>query len=105
MRKTSQTDPLEIAHVDVAGGRLGLTFCPGKKQPGARSGYWYRDLDTDLETIRRWDPAAVVTLIEPHELDELKVPDLGTRIEAAGIDWHHVAIPDVGIPAAVAEQP
>ena len=103
MRKTSQSHPLEIAHVEVAGGRLGMTFCPGKKQPRALSGDWDRDLDADLEAVRRWQPAAVVTLIESHELEELEVPELGARIEDAGIDWHHVSIPDAGIPAAVAE--
>ena len=86
---TSLSDPLRIASL-VAGagmGRVGVTFCPGKQDPGALSGAWARDLDLDLGVIERWNAAALVTLMESHELDHLKVPDLGDQVRG-GLGRH-----------------
>jgi ADP-ribosyl-[dinitrogen reductase] hydrolase len=41
------------------------------------TGAWDRDLALDLDSIRDWGAAAVVTLLEPKELDLLRVPKLG----------------------------
>lgn len=74
MRKTSLTDPLEIADL-AAGpnlGRIGITFRPGKYDPYGGSGVWDRDLARDLDVVRDWGAAAVVTLLEPHELSLLR---------------------------------
>jgi ADP-ribosyl-[dinitrogen reductase] hydrolase len=50
---TSQTHPLRIEPVAApSGGLIGMTFCPGKIQPGGLSGNWRRDLATDLDAIR-----------------------------------------------------
>ena len=51
--RTSITHPLEIAEVEVAPGygKVGITFCPGKKQKHAATGEWDRDLDIDLDAI------------------------------------------------------
>lgn len=76
-------------------GRLGLTICPGKKDP-ARG--WNRDLAEDLAVVRQWGAKAVVTLIEDHEFALLAVPDLGERVAAMGMDWHHLPIRDVDVP-------
>jgi ADP-ribosyl-[dinitrogen reductase] hydrolase len=102
--KTSQTHPLKIDSVRAGRGRIGLTFCPGKKQPDSYSGPWDRDLRTDLQTIKTWGASALVTLIEDHEFDELHVSDLGTQAEAAGLEWHHLPITDVNVPDATFEQ-
>jgi ADP-ribosylglycohydrolase/protein-tyrosine phosphatase len=101
--KTSQDYPLRIDTLDVSSGRLGLTFCPGKKQPDWENAYWERDLEADLARIRDWGAAAVVSAIQEHELDELGVPDLGDAVEALAIDWHHIPIRDVDIPGPDAE--
>ncbi len=73
--RTSQTHPLQIAQVRPAPdmGRIGLTFCPGKKQPHGATGAWDRDVETDVQAIKTWGAAAVVTLIEDHEISALKV--------------------------------
>jgi ADP-ribosyl-[dinitrogen reductase] hydrolase len=73
--KTSISHPLQIA-VATAGsefGRIGITFCPGKFDPHAMTGGWDRDLNRDLDAIRDWGAAAVVTLLEPKELTLLRV--------------------------------
>jgi ADP-ribosyl-[dinitrogen reductase] hydrolase len=53
--------PLYIQSVKLrAEGEIGMTLCPGKKQAGAFSGDWNRDLDTDVAAIAEWGAVAVV---------------------------------------------
>ena len=96
--KTSQTHPLQIDTVRAGNGEIGLTFCPGKKQENSYSGAWDRDLDVDLDAVRQWGAAALVTLIEDHEFVDLSVTDLGEKAEGRGLEWHHLPIKDVNIP-------
>lgn len=105
MKKTSQSHPLLINHLDVPGttGAIGLTFCPGKVQKSALSGDWARDLDTDLEAIADWGATALVTLMEPHELKTYQVPDLAHRIPD-GMTHFMLPITDGGVPDAAWEQ-
>ncbi|MDJ0657810.1 MAG: cyclin-dependent kinase inhibitor 3 family protein [Xanthomonadales bacterium] len=99
--KPSDTHPLQIDSVTTpGGGMIGLTFCPGKADLAAPSGWRSRDLARDLETIANWQTAALVTLVEKHELELLGVPELGRQTEAAGIRWMHFPIPDMSIPDA-----
>jgi ADP-ribosyl-[dinitrogen reductase] hydrolase len=88
MKKTSLTDPLHIAVVTAGSefGRIGITFCLGKYDRNAMSGEWDRDLALDLDEIRDWGAAAVVTLLEPKELVLLRVEGLGEAIFAAEHD-------------------
>jgi ADP-ribosyl-[dinitrogen reductase] hydrolase len=104
--RTSTTHPLEIATLPAGPGlgRIGVTFCPGKKQASAFNGRWERDLATDLAAIRQWGAAAVVTLLEPHELVSLDMADLGARVWAAHMDWLHLPIADVSAPCASFER-
>ena len=97
MRMTSVTHPLKIAAIPAGHnlGRVGITFCPGKHDAQAVSGYWARDLSLDLETIRGWGAAAVVTLVESKELDLLRVPQLGDEVVRRGMLWFHLPIVDV----------
>jgi len=100
--RTSISHPLQIAEIQPThgDGRIGITFCPGKVQPGAMSGSWNRDLDLDLDAIANWNAAAVVTLVEDHELKTLKVQALGQQVAARHMHWHHLPIPDVSTPDA-----
>ena len=100
MLRTSQTHPLQIAAVATLPGmgRIGVTFCPGKKQPGALTGAWDRDLTIDVRAIADWGAVAVLTLIEEHELKTLKVDYLGKAVAAHHMDWLHAPIRDVSVP-------
>lgn len=102
--KTSVTHPIRIATLEVGAGRIGVTFCPGKKQRNAISGTWERDLSTDLEAIRAWGAKHLVTLIEDHEFTELEVEDLPEKAAAAGLRWHHLPIVDGEAPDSGFEQ-
>ncbi|MFC4594602.1 ADP-ribosylglycohydrolase family protein [Sphingobium tyrosinilyticum] len=98
--RTSLDCPLTIAEMKAGHGYglVGVTFCPGKKQPSAWSDSWERDLDLDLDAIVSWGAAAVVTLIEPHELQMLKVERLAEAVRQRAMLWYHLPIADVSVP-------
>jgi ADP-ribosyl-[dinitrogen reductase] hydrolase len=100
MIRTSITHPLQIASVSAGSslGDIGITFCPGKIQPSAVTGAWQRDLGIDIDAINDWGAAAVVTLVEQHELAALQVEGLDAAIAAHGMDWLHLPIRDVSVP-------
>jgi ADP-ribosyl-[dinitrogen reductase] hydrolase len=79
-------------------GLIGITLCPGKQQHSAMSGSWARDLAMDLDRIRQWGVAAVVSLIEDHEMAELGAADLGPAVRARHMAWYHLPIRDVSVP-------
>ncbi|MCU9846726.1 ADP-ribosylglycohydrolase family protein [Defluviimonas sp. WL0024] len=100
--RTSATHPLQIATVSPKAGmgRVGITFCPGKRQPHAATGAWDRQLDLDLDALAAWGAVAVVSLVESSELTELGVPNLGAEVAARHMDWLHLPIPDFSTPSA-----
>ncbi|SLN75600.1 cyclin-dependent kinase inhibitor 3 family protein [Oceanibacterium hippocampi] len=100
MRKTSETHPLEIAAVSagLTCGRVGITFCPGKCDPRAMSGHWDRDIALDLDAVRAWGAAAVVTLLEQKELSLLRVERMGDEVRRRHMLWFHLPIVDVSTP-------
>lgn len=101
MKKTSLTHPLQIAAISAGPvlGRVGITFCPGKYDEEAMSGYWDRDLALDLDAIRDWGAAAVVTLVEQEELTLLRVERLGEEVLRRNMLWFHLPIVDVSTPS------
>lgn len=100
MRRTSLTHPLEIATLSTGPtfGRVGITFCPGKYDRQAMSGYWDRDLAIDLDAIRNWGATAVVTLVEQKELVLLRVEHLGEEVLRRRMLWFHLPIVEVSTP-------
>jgi ADP-ribosyl-[dinitrogen reductase] hydrolase len=100
MKRTSLTDPLQIAAISAGPtfGRVGITFCPGKYDRQAISGYWDRDLSLDLNAIRDWGATAVVTLVERNELVLLRVEPLGEEVRRRRMLWFHLPIVDVSTP-------
>ncbi|WP_201834921.1 ADP-ribosylglycohydrolase family protein [Microvirga zambiensis] len=96
---------LRIAKIPVgnAGGMLGVTFAPGKKQVSAYSGTHDRDLHQDLDVVAAWGAAAVVTLVTEQELAELRIQTLGDEVRARFMEWHHLPIADYHAPDAAFE--
>lgn len=103
--RTSETHPLQIAELPLGDGqgRIGLTFCPGKKQLQALTGGWDRDLGIDLDAVEHSGAAALISLVEPHELVTLGVPTLGDEVARRGMTWLHMPITDVSPPGAAFE--
>lgn len=79
-------------------GALGLTHCPGRCQAEGGVASPRRDLALDLTSIRAWGATVLVTLIETHEFEQMKVEHLGEMAEAEGLEWHHLPIPDMDVP-------
>jgi ADP-ribosyl-[dinitrogen reductase] hydrolase len=104
--RTSTSHPLEIASVEGAAGRgrIGITFCPGKKQASAWSGSWDRDLCVDLDAVEKWGAAVVVTLLEQQEIEALSVERLGEEVRRGHMEWMHLPIRDVSVPGPEFEE-
>ena len=91
--------PLRITMVHApGGGTLGLVHCPGRNQVDDSGRHWRRDLAADVAAIATWRPSAVLTLLEAHEFSRLGVPELAGALQAGGLEWHHLPIPDMGTP-------
>ena len=100
--RTSENDPLRIAEVRPRPdhGRIGITLCPGKKDEHGMSGRHARDLAVDLDAVRDWGAAAVVSLVTDEECDLLSVRDLGAEVRARHMTWLHPPIRDGHSPPA-----
>ncbi|HEY0377468.1 MAG TPA: cyclin-dependent kinase inhibitor 3 family protein [Pyrinomonadaceae bacterium] len=103
--RTSDSHPLRVdflpAEIVPTPGRIGLTFAPGKCQLGG-SGYWQRDLDKDLARLREYYRTDIlVSLIEEHEFEELKIQTLRARAKDYGIEILWFPIRDMAVPAEV----
>jgi len=101
--KTSQSHPIRVDFLDHADypalRRLGLTFAPGKKQGGALTGLWDRNLELDATRLREvYRTDILVSLIESHELAELQIPNLVEVMNGLGIDVIRHPIRDGSIP-------
>jgi hypothetical protein len=105
--KTSESDPIRVDFLDHERypilRRLGLTFAPGKKQGGARSGLWDRDLELDARRLRDiYRTDLLVSLLEGHELTELEIPDLVVVMNRVGIEVIRHPIQDGSVPEDIA---
>lgn len=89
--RKSATHPLQIATLSTtAGSRIGMTFCPGKRDLAAMTGPWDRDFHADLKVLNDWGATAFVTLMEAHELEQLGVSELG---QANNVDRYGMVPP------------
>ena len=98
--ETSHNSPLRIDWIDAGerGGRIGMTLCPGRKASGPFIGVWARDLNMDLDAIRDWGAAALVSLVEAEEFDWCGIPDLPDEVRRRGMRHLHLPIVDMSVP-------
>ena len=103
--RTSKSHPLQIAEVEVPGcdGLIGITFCPGKKDPYAQTGAWDRDIPTDVDRIKQWGANVVLSLLENHEFDQLNVIGLRDEVVGNGMGWIQLPIKDQAVPDGLFE--
>ena len=80
---------LTIAELPLGRGILGICPMPG------RAGFY----QADLEALRHWGPALVITLTTAEELSRI-APDLPADLARLGIRWLHFPVPDYGLPGA-----
>ena len=79
-----------IHALSVGGGILALCPIPGSDG----------DYNGDLEHIRGWAPAMVLTLTTELELFMAKAQSLGGDLQARGTRWVHLPVEDMGTPDA-----
>ena len=80
-----------------AGGRLGMTFLPGKQRDGWTGMHW-RDLQTDVARLRgELGVDTLLLLVEDHELVAARVPDIADTMAAAGIHLIRFPIVDMHV--------
>ncbi|GLC37995.1 Cyclin-dependent kinase inhibitor 3 [Pleodorina starrii] len=100
----SESHPLTVSWIPpcdtAAGGRLGLTYCPGKHIL-ARDGTRYcRDVRADLARLRQVHGThAVVCLLPEAELRYLKVRDYGSRVAEHGMEYLQLPIIEMAAPS------
>ena len=96
------TGPLHVDWITLpAGGRIGMTHCPGRRGRDGSGRQWERDLAADLQALAHARVQALVTLIEEREFDSLGVPGLPVQAPRF-FDWHHLPIADMTPPGASA---
>ena len=83
---TPLTAPFEIYPLAVLSGQLALSPLPG------RSG----DYTRDLQIIRAWRPALVMSMTEASEMAAHGAANLGDDL--GGARWRHFPIIDFGVP-------
>jgi protein-tyrosine phosphatase len=99
---TSETHPIYAdfvpeEHTKVPG-RLGMTFAPGMKTRGMR-GRWNRNLKTDLRVLREeYGADVLVSVMEEHEYQGYKIPELFERDLIGSIEVLRFAIEDMNVP-------
>ncbi|MBW4696868.1 MAG: cyclin-dependent kinase inhibitor 3 family protein [Aphanocapsa lilacina HA4352-LM1] len=104
--RTSDTDPIRVDFLPEGAlglaGRTGMCFAPGKHCLG-KFALWRRDLEKDLDRLRRhYGSNWLVTLVQAHELVELKIPDLLERARAWGLTSRWFPVRDYGTPTSIA---
>ena len=100
--RDSHSHPFEIEAVRVSPkhGRIGITFCPGKQQAASITASWARDIDIDPDAVENWGAAALVMIIEDHEIVSLGVLSLNGAVSRRNMSWYHLPIPDLAAPDA-----
>lgn len=85
--------PLIIAAVETkpGWGKLLISCCPGRTDLD-------HDIAIDIEILTMQNVAAVVTLSDDEELEELGVPNLGLAVRAAGMEWFHLPFDNYCVP-------
>ncbi len=106
--KTSETHPIHVDFLESSAhtvlNRLGMTFAPGKKERYGHGGHWNRDIESDLKRLKdNYRIDTLVSLLEPVELELLKIENLPEACKGQGIELVRFPIPDLSPPASVSD--
>ncbi|BFM07095.1 hypothetical protein GCM10025791_48550 [Halioxenophilus aromaticivorans] len=99
--RTSSSHPLRVDTLEIPGcpGKLGLTFCPGKRSQGLYGGLWNRDLKQDLALLEAKGTAVLISLMETHEFALLGAEHLPAMMADSAMEWLHLPIEDMSTPS------
>mmetsp|Transcript_29210 Transcript_29210/g.62105 ORF Transcript_29210/g.62105 Transcript_29210/m.62105 type:complete len:243 (-) Transcript_29210:25-753(-) len=88
VRRQSFLERFIVDIPELRSAKIAITPCPGKRE---------RDLGQDLDQLSSWGAQAVVTLVQDHELDMLKVPNMKSEASKSGTffrlqgRWHRTS--------------
>jgi protein-tyrosine phosphatase len=102
---TSDSHPLRVDFLPLHRvglvGRIGMTIAPGKQHQGMYA-LWQRDLEQDLTRLRNhYKTDRLVSLIEAHELEQLRIPNLFDQVKACNIHSEWFPIQDFSTPTSM----
>lgn len=78
----------QIAELPCRNGWLGIAPMPGRKNA----------YEFDLSSILRWQANLVLTMTTQHEFKRAGAEAMASDLEACGVGWRHLPIPDFGAP-------
>lgn len=79
--------------------QLGDGILAMSPMPGRGGAY-----DADLEHLREWQPALVISMTTEAEMVAHGAGTLGQDLRDSGTRWVHLPVPDFGVPAQDVEQ-
>jgi ADP-ribosylglycohydrolase len=104
--RTSLQHPLRVDWMDLAGtdlgargGRIGMTFMPGKRYMGYYSGPHWRDLDSDARQLREQDVDVLLLLVEDHELRRCRADAVAEVLPHHDVELLRHPLVDLQVPA------
>lgn len=106
--RTSLSHPLLVDFIKLddfaLGAEIGMTFAPGKTQMDALTGKWQRNVETDVARLKDfYKTDTLVSLIEAHEFEQLKIQNLSDECDKAGIKFLPFPIMDISVPKSMAD--
>jgi|GEM_PF-3840070 len=105
--RTSVLDPIRIDELPILNGRLGMSFCAGKKDVGYYSRHvWERDLETDALAIANWGATTWLNLMKESDIKAVSLDPMifKNTIENLAIKYLHFPIVDAGVPTEADEK-
>tara|TARA_B100000686_G_scaffold337313_1_gene408272 strand:+ start:1637 stop:2182 length:546 start_codon:yes stop_codon:yes gene_type:complete len=97
-KKKEEHYPIFEIEVGKDRGAIGISFCPGIKDPEPSIGARDRNIDNDVGKIADWGAAAIVTLMESEELIRYGVSNIGETTLRNNMLWYHNPIKDMEVP-------
>jgi protein-tyrosine phosphatase len=91
--------PIMIDNIRIPGinGMIGISSCPGLRDDYVFDLY-SESLVDDVQAIKGWGAAVVITLMDENELQRLGVRDLGKTIVNLNMIWLHLPLHNLGLP-------
>lgn len=86
--------------LNVGPASLLLTHLPGRCHVDGKGRVWSRNLEEDLQPLKRWGAEAVICLVEPAELIAMGVPDYAETLHNHGLRLFHFPIRDMSTPGS-----
>lgn len=94
---------IDTVSVPSLSGLIGISHCPGMRLFSTLDLYDDR-IENDLQSIRNWGAAVIVTLLDLRELAMLGVADLPDKVHSMNMNWLHLPIRSMELPDETFEE-